>query len=84
MKKIRKMEDQTFNAMAQMAVLKVIAQRVYELEKLIDKGLDPDANWIELDYLRAFCFDGFSLSFVSLPEIIGDEIPMMARIDHEA
>ncbi len=83
MKKQRKMDDQTFNAMAQLAVLKVIAQRVYELEKLIDKGLDPDANWIELDYLRAFCFGEFSLSYMTLPEMAGDTIPRQAMIDHE-
>ena len=85
MKKQRKMDDQTFNAMAQLAVLKVIAQRCYELEKEVAgvTGCDPEGAWIELDYLRAFCFGEFSLSYMTLPEMAGDTIPRQANINHE-
>jgi hypothetical protein len=75
MKKIRKMDDETFNAMAQLAVLRAVSGRIYELKKFIDSGLDPEGNWIEMDYLRAFCFDGFHLSYISLQEIRGDDPP---------
>jgi len=77
MKKQRKMDNETFNAMAQLAVLRAVAGRIYELKKFIDKGIDPEGNWIEMDYLRAFCFDGFHLGYISLQEIRGDNNPPM-------
>ena len=73
MKKQRKMDDNVFNARAQLAVLRTVAERIYELK---NDTVDPEAAMIEIELLMAHCFNGFMLNYISLPEICGDAPPM--------
>ena len=73
MKKIKKLDNEVFNAKAQLAVLRTVAERIYKLKK---DTVDPEAAMIEIELLMAHCFNGFMLNYISMPEICGDAPPM--------
>ncbi|MEI6263046.1 MAG: hypothetical protein WCR46_24535 [Deltaproteobacteria bacterium] len=73
-----KTDDERHYMQCQIAVLRLVAERVYQLKREVSgqRGCDPDAAWIELEFLRGFSADGFSMNKFALPESTGDAPPM--------
>ena len=72
--KIRKLSDNLFNGKCQLAVMRVVYERVQELRKDIKDGINPENAELEIEELRAYCSNGFRLSYLTVYEMSGESV----------
>ena len=79
-KQSKKLDDKVFNAKSQLAVLRVVSERVHELRTDIRDGIDTEKAEVEIEELRAYCSGGFPLSYFTMQEMTGESVPVQEVI----
>ena len=70
----RKLSDNLFNGKCQLAVMRVVYERVQKLRKDIKDGINPENAELEIEELRAYCSKGFRLSYLTVYELGGESV----------